>query len=120
MVPGPGTDHYTGELADWFDVMAWTGNYTTYQAAYAASASGQAVYVAQVLFQNPTVPIHITNMPHMDNSPAVVLQRGLSGDANCDGKVDINDLTIVLANYGQATGMSWSTGDFNSDGKVRH
>ena len=25
----------------------------------------------------------------------------LPGDANLDGKVDINDLTIVLANYGQ-------------------
>ena len=39
------------------------------------------------------------------------------GDANADGKVDINDLTIVLARYGQ-TGMTWNTGDFNGDGKV--
>ena len=41
----------------------------------------------------------------------------LSGDANLDGKVDINDLTIVLANYGQ-TGKTWTTGDFNGDGTV--
>ena len=41
----------------------------------------------------------------------------LLGDANLDGKVDINDLTIVLTNYGRA-GMVWSQGDFNSDGKV--
>jgi len=40
-----------------------------------------------------------------------------AGDANGDGKVDINDLTIVLTNYGQ-TGMVWSRGDFNGDGKV--
>ena len=33
----------------------------------------------------------------------------VAGDANLDGKVDINDLTIVLTNYGQ-TGMSWSHG----------
>ena len=41
----------------------------------------------------------------------------LPGDANLDGKVDINDLTIVLANYNQ-TGETWSQGDFNGDGKV--
>ena len=31
--------------------------------------------------------------------------------------MNINDLTIVLAHYGQ-TGQSWSTGDFVGDGKV--
>ena len=44
--------------------------------------------------------------------PAVVMRSGISGDANYDGKVDINDLTIVLAHYGQ-TGIDWSQGDFN-------
>ena len=39
------------------------------------------------------------------------------GDANGDGRVDINDLTIVLANFGQ-TGMAWSQGDFTGDGTV--
>jgi probable HAF family extracellular repeat protein len=36
------------------------------------------------------------------------------GDANGDGRVDINDLTIVLANYGQ-TGMAWSQGCMDGD-----
>jgi formylglycine-generating enzyme required for sulfatase activity len=40
------------------------------------------------------------------------------GDANGDGKVDINDLTIVLAHYGETSGMTWSQGDFTGDGKV--
>ena len=40
------------------------------------------------------------------------------GDANLDGKVDINDLTIVLTRYNQTAGMGWTTGDFNNDGKV--
>ena len=31
--------------------------------------------------------------------------------------MDINDLTIVLTNYGQ-TGMAWSQGDFNGDTQV--
>ena len=39
------------------------------------------------------------------------------GDANGDGKVDVNDLTIVLANFGQ-TGMVWSQGEFTGDGTV--
>jgi hypothetical protein len=41
----------------------------------------------------------------------------LPGDANGDGKVDINDLTIVLANYGK-TGMTWTQGEFTGDGTV--
>jgi probable HAF family extracellular repeat protein len=39
------------------------------------------------------------------------------GDANGDGRVDINDLTIVLGNFGR-TGMTWSQGDFTLDGTV--
>jgi hypothetical protein len=40
-----------------------------------------------------------------------------SGDANEDGRVDINDLTIVLAHYNQ-TGMTWTQGEFTGDGTV--
>ena len=47
----------------------------------------------------------------------VVLSDALPGDANLDGRVDINDLSIVLMHYNQ-TGMAWSQGDFNGDGKV--
>ena len=36
------------------------------------------------------------------------------GDANGDGRVDINDLTIVLSNFGQ-TGMAWSQGCMDGD-----
>ncbi len=42
----------------------------------------------------------------------------LPGDANLDGKVDVNDLTVVLTNFGKTGGTSWGTGDFNGDGKV--
>jgi len=52
------------------------------------------------------------------NSHAFILTLPLPlpGDANLDGKVDINDLTKVLTNYNQ--NGSWSLGDFNGDGKV--
>jgi probable HAF family extracellular repeat protein len=46
-----------------------------------------------------------------------LLEQAIAGDANLDGTVDINDLTIVLANYGQ-TGMTWSQGEFTGDGTV--
>jgi hypothetical protein len=42
----------------------------------------------------------------------------MPGDANVDGKVDINDLTRVLTNYNQNVGVVWGSGDFNRDGKV--
>ena len=46
-----------------------------------------------------------------------LLTAAIPGDANGDGKVDVNDLTIVLSNFGDS-GMTWSQGDFNGDGKV--
>jgi probable HAF family extracellular repeat protein len=46
-----------------------------------------------------------------------LLQAATPGDANLDGKVDVNDLTIVLSHFGQ-NGANWSTGDFVGDGKV--
>ena len=41
----------------------------------------------------------------------------MPGDANLDGTVDINDLTIVLAHYNQS-GMTWGQGEFTGDGTV--
>ena len=51
------------------------------------------------------------------NMPAVVLKTVIVRRRQFDGKVDINDLTIVLAHYGQ-TGMAWAQGEFTGDGTV--
>jgi probable HAF family extracellular repeat protein len=48
---------------------------------------------------------------------AFLLTPALSGDANLDGRVDINDLTVVLAHYDQ-TGMTWTEGEFTGSGTV--
>ena len=39
------------------------------------------------------------------------------GDANRDGQVDIEDLTILLTNFGK-TGMTWEQGNFDGDPTV--
>ena len=52
------------------------------------------------------------------NNRLVEFARPLhSGDANGDGRVHINDLTVVLANYGK-TAAVWSQGEFTGDGTV--
>ena len=95
-------------------LSCWTGTDNTLAAAVADHA-----YVAETpqFYQfigysyPPPVPATLTAMP------ALVLRQSLPGDANLDGTVDINDLTIVLAHYNQ-TGMTWTTGDFTGDGTV--
>ena len=52
-----------------------------------------------------------------DGFDYAVVCAPLPGDAVREGKVDINDLTIVLAHFGQ-TGMAWSQGDFTGSGTV--
>ena len=101
----------------YFQLLMWTGTYNTYADAYAASAKGTAdIFVG-------TTPVFINStangpMPPNDltNMPAVILTRGLPGDANIDGRVDINDLTIVLAHYNQSG--TWSSGEFTGSGTV--
>ena len=111
-----------------FELYAWTGTATTFPAAVAAGEqvadSGPFLANAGADPYSPgTVAIAATgqitplNFGAFYNMPAVVLKTSLPGDANYDGKVDVNDLTIVLANFGQ-TGMTWRQGDFNGDGKV--
>jgi hypothetical protein len=41
----------------------------------------------------------------------------IAGDANDDGAVDVGDLGILAANYGQSN-RTWAQGDFNGDGAV--
>lgn len=43
--------------------------------------------------------------------------RGIGGDANLDGLVDIRDLYILASHYKQS-GQNWLTADFTADGAV--
>ena len=44
----------------------------------------------------------------------------MTGDANWDGSVDDDDLSLVLANWTGAggSGGTWETGDFDNSGSV--
>jgi hypothetical protein len=111
----PGATTSGGDF--YFCLLAWTGLYNTFDTAASAGA-----YVADSgVFLNPTGGGSYSDPPgvpaNLDNMPAMVLKPTLPGDANLDGTVDINDLTIVLAHYGQ-TGMTWSQGEFTGDGTV--
>jgi probable HAF family extracellular repeat protein len=52
-----------------------------------------------------------------NTNQAFVIYAPTPGDANLDGRVDVNDLTIVLSHFGQS-GLTWAQGDFIGDGKV--
>jgi autotransporter-associated beta strand protein len=53
-----------------------------------------------------------------DGAGTITVEPALPGDANLDGCVDVNDLTIVLSNFGRTAGATWGQGDFEYDGTV--
>ena len=42
----------------------------------------------------------------------------VAGDADCDGDVDINDLSALACNWGETVGQQWLDGNFDHDGDV--
>ena len=82
---------------------------TSYRHSFAAGSA--------VIF-NSTAAADGLSLGWADNgSGAITIMATLPGDANLDGTVDVNDLTVVLTNFG-ATGAVWSQGNFNYDGRV--
>ena len=87
----------------------------TYQIEAYANPSGPVSTAFYSGIDNSRNPIAITGIGFQNGTVSIAPP----GDANLDGRVDINDLTIVLANYSQP-GMTWSQGcmDGNQTGTV--
>ena len=81
-----------------------------------AIPSGDYLYEATGINSAGSICGYLSNASQTQYQ-AFALIATLPGDANLDGKVDINDLTIVLAHYNQS-GMTWQQGDFVGDGTV--
>ena len=123
-VPGTYWQDLDGDEQDTrfqFHLYAWTGSETTYGAALAAGErTADAVWTQNV---GPAYCESLGQMPPVasDLNNAAMILESLPGDANRDGKVDINDLTIVLTNFGLSGSpldVTYSQGDFNGDGKI--
>jgi hypothetical protein len=89
---------------------------TVYAGLLATAAPGFVLNAATAINDNYIVG-YGTDSASNSSQIFLISTTTLRGDANLDGKVDINDLTIVLTNYGKS-GMAWSQGDFTDDGKV--
>ena len=96
----PGFDDPQG-----FDLNTYAPSGVTFNVAQAVNDAGQ-ILVWSNGWSND-----------IEDCKSYLLTPAIAGDANLDGKVDINDLTIVLAHYNQ-TGASWGTGDFTGSGTV--
>jgi hypothetical protein len=112
------------------EIWAWTG--TANDPATAAASGNQYVLNGNNTF-NASVSWDSTNgtwSADFGNMPALTLTLGgqsnptapppllpllpHAGDANEDSRVDINDLTIVLSNFGD-TGCTWTQGCMDGD-----
>ena len=52
------------------------------------------------------------------DADSLIVRTTLSGDADLDGTVNLNDLIRLANNYGTNTGLNWSDGDFDYSGGV--
>jgi len=58
------------------------------------------------------------NLPFAQSTEFFAVVQPLGGDANMDGTVGLQDLSLFALSYGQTSGQTWETCDFNGDGAV--
>ncbi|MEX2139565.1 MAG: hypothetical protein WD894_09910 [Pirellulales bacterium] len=96
-------------------IGAWDGKGITSSAAQADPSSLSVGWAV-----NGEMPLGpYTSFRGQTVDPTSVLIRATRiGDANLDGVVDDDDVTIVGATFGKISGAVWALGDFDYDGDV--
>ncbi len=102
-----------------YDAAIWqNGTVTDLNTKYAGILpAGFTLNNATAIDNNGDIAGWGTDASGNTNQAFVIINPQLPGDANLDGRVDVNDLTIVLAHFGQ-TGTAWTEGEFTGSGKV--
>ena len=95
------TANSTAPLANYVTSL---GDFTRLSQAWAIDSEGDIVGVGLTTTGGSTTDVFLLT-PVPTQNP---------GNVNEDGKVDINDLTIVLNNYGK-TGQTWTQGSMDGD-----
>ena len=105
----------------------WSGGFVNYTGQPGANVGLYGLLPSAVAAANTAMDAYglddngdiagLVNNPNTLAYTGYFLSPAIPGDANLDGRVDINDLTIVLAHYGSA-GMAWTQGEFTGDGTV--
>jgi hypothetical protein len=93
----------------------WSGSGITSSTAAANPALNTAVGVAEATDLFTVFPTNVGGFP-VDNT-AVLLKYTFYGDANLDGRVNLQDFNRLAANFGQ-TGRRWSQGNFDYNNVV--
>ena len=96
--------------------FAWNNGESSLGSPFLSAGQGTSGYPINNIFQSAPAPLDSFGLP--TGGDWIIATAPLPpGDANGDGQVDINDLTIVLANFG-LTGAVWSQGEFTGSGTV--
>jgi uncharacterized protein (DUF2141 family) len=122
-----GTLYYFGDFSSSAGTITTTTNLLRVEASLAAGTTSGTYQISAYLSSSDSMTTDFYSGINTSGVPVLLTgwtQEGGTinvagaGDVNCDGKVDVNDLTIVLSHFGQTAGMTWTTGDLNGDGRV--
>ena len=125
MVVGDASDNFSGQHAflwttgvvPFYGLSLGPNDLNTLATNAGVLPSGWVITNARGINDSGQITGSATDSNSVSHAFVLSLPQALPGDANLDGTVDINDLTIVLAHYGQ-TGTTWAQGEFTGDGTV--
>jgi len=89
-------------------------NSPSYQVSNSFNDSSTSTYTYNSSTGSPLASITSSNY---SIGHSVTIVDTIPGDANLDGKVDVNDLLILAQNYNH-TGTDWAQGDFSGNGNT--